>query len=149
MKFKFVIYGVNCLKSSIRPSLPVISSPLQFITLYNGNKEYIALVDSGAQINVIGEALVKSLESPQCCESSITRLRAVDNSVVPIHEWITIRVVLANGDHYEVPFAVVRDVKTAMIVGLPFLKQTGGQIDHKRKTIYTKQGPIPLMSTLR
>lgn len=122
-----------------------LTAPLQFISLMGQNNEFIALIDSGAQLNVMSEGLLASLNSYTDLPSNITRLRGVDDSFVQISSWITTTFTLPNGVTMEIPFAIVRNIKAAIILGLPFLNQLDGKIHHRRKVIDTKDGPIILM----
>lgn len=127
------------------PSSHQFTAPLQFVSLMDENREFIALIDSGAQLNVMSEGLLASLSSYTDLPSSITRLRGVDDSLVQITCWIATKFMLSNGETMEIPFAIVRNIKAAIILGLPFLKQLDGKIDHRHKVIDTTNGPIILL----
>ena len=120
-------------------------SPLQFIFLLNGREEFLALIDSGAQLNLLSEELLKFLNSYEIISSSVTHLKAVNDTSLLISQWIKVSFSLSNGEQVGIPFAVVKDIKSVIILGLPFLTKLRGQIDYRNKVISTPKGPILLM----
>lgn len=124
--------------------IPLLVSPLQFITLMNNNSELLALIDSGAQLNLISQELLRNLTF-NSIEGTVSRLRGVDNSVVKIVDWVLITMHLSNRMAVNVPFAVVNGIKSGVILGLPFLKQLRAKVDPANRIIEFPQGPLMLM----
>ena len=125
-----------------------LTSPLQFIELFNCNREYLALVDTGAQINLVNELIAEKIEVSSVLTSRIESLRGVDDSRVRISKWINADFVLKNGSKLCIPLAVTSGVKSLIILGLPFLKQIKGRIDPYHRLIDTTRGPIQLLETV-
>ena len=124
-----------------------LTSPLQFVELFNCNREYLALVDTGAQINLVNEVIAERIEVNSIISSSIESLKGVDDSRVKIRKWITADFVLKNGYKISLPLAVTEGVKALIILGLPFLKQIRGRIDPYNRLIEMTSGPIQLLET--
>lgn len=120
-------------------------APLYFISLINHSNEYLALIDSGAQLNVLSRDLVDTLSDVEEIACPISRLRGIDNAAVMISLWITVKFVLSNGTIAVVPMAVVNNIKTVIILGLPFLQQIQAKVDILNEVVETVHGPIIMM----
>jgi transposase InsO family protein len=127
-----------------------ITAPLAFLEFTNGShfKTLFALLDSGAQLNVIDLALLKTLQynrpqiEPQC-----PLLRGVQGHVTNIIKWISLPITLSNGQNESVTLAVVDGLPNGIIFGRPFLLQVRALVDHYNKTMTTAGGPIRLVES--
>ena len=67
----------------------VVVAPLQFITFINNNKEVVALVDSGAQLNLMDKVILNQLQYVHSSQA-IKVLRGVNNSRMQIQSWVQV-----------------------------------------------------------
>ena len=118
-------------------------SPLQFMPFMNGDQDYLALIDSGAQLNLMSEGIANQTQH-QPLDVKVHALRGVDDSRVSIQRWIQVPVRLTNGQQLCVPFAVVACIKAAVVLGLPFLKRIRARVHHHEAFMEATGGPIPL-----
>ena len=92
----------------------------------------------------MSEGLLDCLKEYWTVDSDITRLKGVNGSPVCITKWIVASFTLSNDQTLEIPFAVVAKIKASIILGLPFLVQLVGRIDHTNRVIETEKGNISL-----
>lgn len=131
------------------PNDQQLTSPLQFVTLYSDRCEFLALVDTGAQLNLISEDLLEKVRVEKALSSTILRLRGVDNSCLEISKWVCVKFILSNGTAASVPFAVVKSPQSMIILGLPFLKDVKARVDPTNRMIETYEGPLQLLEGCR
>ena len=120
------------LVSSKKESVNV--APLQFITFINNDREIFALIDSGAQVNLIDKTLLSHLQYVKTKET-IKTLRGVNNASMSIATWVPIAIHLPNGSTSSIPFALVEGIKSNVILGLWFLTQIRAKVDPYNKMI--------------
>ena len=124
-----------------------VSTPLQFIEFHNNNRYFLALLDSGAQLNVINTKLLSTLKyHPTDHHPSFTTLQGVQGKSSTIQEWVEITISLSNGQTEQVIFAAINDFPNGIILGLPFLTKTGAVVDYANGVLTTIHGPICLTS---
>ena len=123
-------------------------SPLQFIEIWNNGHEFVGMLDSGAQLNVISENLLPFLKIKKIpCQ--ISQVQGFSGGASEIQEWVEIPFTLTNGRMAAVTFAVLPNIGTQLILGLPFLKEVKGVLDHYNKIIETPEGPIQILEGRR
>lgn len=120
------------------------SAPLEFLQFTSGNLGFIALLDSGAQLNVMNGKLLHgltydSIEIPVFC------VYGMQGSASKIDKWIILKIVLANGQSIDVTFAIMNDVPNLIILGRPFLLQVEAVVDHVNCLMATKLGTVSLI----
>lgn len=101
--------------------------PLQFLMLNQGHAEFLALIDSGAQANLISSDLLSQLKfvfvkGPQF------RIRSVSNHPIEIVNWVSLKLNITPTISCDAVFAVIENVKSIAILGLPFL--VGNRAEH-------------------
>jgi hypothetical protein len=101
------------------------------MSFMNNEDDYLALIDSGAQLNLISENLARKMTHHEL-KVNVHTLQGIDDSRVGIKKWIAAPITLTNGTRVEVPFAVVRAIRAAIILGLPFLKAIQAQVNHAK-----------------
>jgi RNase H-like domain found in reverse transcriptase/Reverse transcriptase (RNA-dependent DNA polymerase)/Integrase zinc binding domain/Integrase core domain len=123
------------------------SVPLQFVEFRNNNRHFLALLDSGAQLNVINTLLLRKLQhKPTNSHPMFNSLQGVQGKASLIHQWVDIRLCLSNGHEEIATFAAIDDLPNGIILGLPFLVQTRATVDYSNKILTTRHGPICLTS---
>ena len=122
---------------------------LQFVTITNNQKDFLALVDSGAQLNLISEDLVESLQVEQSLRCDICNFRGVGNDKMKIDMWILVKLDLANGATVRVPLAVVKQMENMVILGLPFLIQVKARIDPRNQLLELPAGPLQMINNMQ
>ncbi|KAH0471532.1 MAG: hypothetical protein KVP17_001152 [Porospora cf. gigantea B] len=107
-----------------RPS-PRVSSPLQFLTLSQGNREYYGLVDTGSQINLIDVDLVGTLRHEEVLPTTEgeTEFRGIAGGSTPILGWAVLTLCLPTGEAVTTPFALVSRPPARLVLGLPFFHE--------------------------
>lgn len=109
----------------------------------NKQSTFLALVDSGSQLNLISHMLLPFLEY-KTCPSPIKTLRGVSNTQQKIKEWITLSVVLPNGATPILKCAVVADLPCIALFGLPFLHSVNATHNIPHGILTTPAGPLVL-----
>lgn len=125
-------------------NIPPASESHLFIEFVNGRKEFVALIDGGAQINVVSEGLLHEL-SYQNCWGPFTSMRWGDGNPCGVRGWILLPITLSNSRKTWVRAAVVCGIQKTLIFGRPFLKECGAQVCHASAVLTTPEGPIPLL----
>ena len=131
---------------SILRQLRYFSVPLEFVEFTNNRHRFVALLDSGAQLNVINTQLLSKLDyltlhPPKHLET----LQGVQGQISPIERWIEISIQLNNGHNVILQMAVIKDLANGIIFGRPFLLQVQAVVDHFNRLMMTKFGPVNLI----
>lgn len=111
----------------------------------SNNSTFLALIDSGSQLNLISHILLPFLNY-QPCPSPIKSLRGVANTPQRIEKWITLQVALPNGSTPVLRCAVVANLPCVALFGLPFLHGIRATHDIGNGILTTTTGPIVLQS---
>ena len=119
-------------------------SQLQYLSLLQRNIQLFALIDSGAQVNLISEHLCSALIVKDKFKPDIRQLRGMGGATTTILYWALIPFTFENGHIDDFPFAIIQGNSTLVIFGLPGLKQLNASINHALKYSKTPFGPIPL-----
>lgn len=99
----------------VNVSTAVNLTELQFLALAHRDREYFALVDSGAQINLLSANLLHNFNYKLMESEQPRRLRGVNDSSINIELWVKINFHLENGEPVTIPFAVVQGIKTSIL----------------------------------
>lgn len=89
-RVKFVNPIVYALPA-LTPTTNRHSYPLQFIEFANGNNQFIALVDSGSQLNLINSNLLPHINH-RAVPCTIPAIRGVGGTLTRITEWIELSI---------------------------------------------------------
>ena len=108
------------------------------------------LVDSGAQVNMINNSLVKHLKLPS--KPSNVQLKWIDDSLKSGNHSVTNMDLLLNGQSFNLDETIVCDLATYdIILGVPFLDNTQAILSHRNGrtiSLYNKEGQeVTLHST--
>lgn len=119
------------------------AAPLIFINAAYKGQHLLAMVDSGAEVNVIGEELVKKLK---CCYLPPRKLSLKGcGGSTTISQWVIMDLQLSNGQQCEITAVVAKEFGTALLLGSPFLHETGAIIDYGSYLLKTKYGATQLV----
>jgi hypothetical protein len=125
---------------------PTACAPHLFIEVQNRRNDFVALVDGGAQINVISESMIKNSEMTyQKTDGPYMSMKWGDGTKCMIAKWVLLPLLLPNGLKTFVRVAAIRGIRRTFILGRPFLKDIRGSVDHDAGVLTTPQGPIPLL----
>ena len=105
-----------------------------YIPIKVGNLKCSSLIDSGADINVISEQLIRNIPC-QKVKPDKQFITAVDNQRVAILYMIFVDVDIG-GHKLNVKFYVVSDLHPTVILGLDFLKSQHIVLDFKNKKLH-------------
>jgi len=103
---------------------------LLFVEVWQARHRIMALVDSGAEVNLIGADLLPVL-TYSVVEAVSPRVRGVGGALSPIVEWVKTSLTLENGFVYKGVFAALKELGTACILGMPFLRSSEAVVDFK------------------
>lgn len=93
-----------------------------------GNHELLAMVDTGAVVSTVSKALVSQL-GLQVSTGSGVILRMPNSSLISACGKVDIQVSFQNGIHILMPFVIIEDLLTPLILGLDFLAAYACQLD--------------------
>lgn len=119
------------------------SATLQFMSFLNNGYVFTALIDTGAQLNLLGEDLLAHMEYEQI-EGRSQNIRGIQGHETRIRQWVKLQIELTNQDVVTAPFAVMKELAGVVIIGRPLLVQLGAIIDMQLNIMETTKGPIPL-----
>ena len=137
------------LVGSILRQLRYFSVPLEFVEFTNNGHRFVALLDSGAQLNVINTRLLSKLDySILHPPKHLNTLQGVQGQISPIEKWIEISIQLNNGHNTTLQLAVIKDLSNGIIFGRPFLLQVQAVVDHFNRLMITKHGPVNLIEDI-
>jgi transposase InsO family protein len=118
--------------------------PLQFIEFLNNDKEFLGMLDSGAQINVISDDLLSSMQYEDF-EYLIKSARGVSGKPLPVIGWARVPMIFRNGKMTAAEFAVVSGIKSTILLGLPILHQTKSVLDPRNLLLTMPEGPVQIL----
>ena len=95
-------------------------SDLRFVRLYQGRKIIYGLLDSGAQVNVIGSAQLKRLEHTLMDYPSLP-ITGFNQSKAQAASWSTV-IMYINGRSFKLIVAEVEHLDLGLVLGLPFFE---------------------------
>lgn len=107
---------------------------LLFVELWQRKHRILGLVDSGSEINLIGEGLLDHISYASAGNIS-KYIRGVGGARSQVLRWVSLTLELENGVQYIGPFAVLRELGTAMILGLPFLRGVNAVLDFNKNIL--------------
>lgn len=144
LTFDFIPFCFATSLVEILRQLNIFTAPLEFLSLMNNGMHFEALVDSGAQLNLVNSRLLPFLTYKKV-ESPIKQIQGVGGNPSVVNGWVQFMVALQNNQKVEITAAVLPNIKQQCIVGCPFLYQVKAVIDHFNGVITTELGSIPLL----
>lgn len=144
-----LVSRVSVFASSISHVLNIFSDNVQFdfIELFHRRNAYIAVLDSGAQTNLIHPAILKFFMQRETKGSS-QFFGGVQGRRSTIDKYVSIPMSFTKGLRESVTFAASHDAPRTILVGKPFHQQVAAVVDHGNYILTTKEGPIPLLQGL-
>lgn len=120
--------------------------PLYVVEFYNNREWFTALIDTGAQLNIVNERFLPYLEyRDEDCP--LFRVRGLGGLTQQIKKWIMVPIYPGTppkGDEWvkvwTTPMAVLEHTPCPILLGLPFLCGVNGRIDLPREKLFTKVG---------
>ena len=117
------------------------SCPLDFIRIYSNELSFIALLDSGAQVNLISSDLLTQLHTFDT-SGPFSQIQGIGDKSTKIQRWVRVTAHLENGEAFEMNAAVIKSLPKGIILGQPFLQAQKGIIDCNNGILSTTKGPI-------
>lgn len=142
----YLATAVEVLTSTLKTSpgkLP--AKPLQFLPIVNGTARYLALMDGGSELNMISEELLPELRNYKPKELPLTRVFGAFSGAEEPSPWIDMEIILPNGKRITVPFAVVKNRKNMIVLGMEFFHEYKAAQDYAIATLRTKLGTFALV----
>lgn len=119
-------------------------APLYFLPLITeNNTPVVGMIDSGAEINVIGSQLVETLGG-HTEERSPLRVNGCGGASV-ISKFIKLVLKLPRHQYIELSAGVSPYFKNLLILGAPFLHATKGYLDYEKHQYITHFGCVPCL----
>jgi len=101
------------------------------------------MIDSGAEINVIGSELIKKLKVKKI-QSHILAMQGVTGSKETVDKWVEISVVMENGSHIKIEAAVLPSLGENLILGMPFILSINAVPHFHKGILESKFGSVEL-----
>lgn len=122
-----------------------VTGDLLFVEFMNNDKSYLALIDSGAQLNVISQSILDMCEYEVLSAVQLSEIAGVNGAKSRIEKWVLFPVKLANGINKVIKTAVIQFPRPTIIFGIPFLNEVQAKIDFTSSTMDTHAGPMILL----
>lgn len=107
-------------------------APLYFLEFVNDERVYLALLDSGVQVNLVDERLLAVLRHEVVGEGSrIRQIQNADGGQVRIVKWIDYVAHFPDGKPIVVRAAVLPRLPVSILLGMPFLSESQAVVNYK------------------
>lgn len=116
-------------------------APLLFVKVRNNKQWLVAMIDSGAEINVIGKGLLPKMRCERLPDHPLNLSGCGGQS--RSSKWVRIPLTFANGLQIEIDAIVGAEFGTALILGSPFLHECRIGIEYDGCYLRTRLGAIP------
>lgn len=126
---------------------PKPPAPLLFAQVKNGNRNYMAMIDTGAQVNVIGPDLIGHLQKESL--NSIPMGLEGCGGESKASDWYSVPLEFGNGLRVEIDAVVSAEFGTALILGSQFLHEYDIGIEYSPPHLRTSRGNVPCLKGLR
>lgn len=116
------IEGLPVTREAAGRSTPLVSTkgaPLWFAKVGNGKSDFLAMIDSGAQVNVVGKRLVDRLTYTKLDRHTLELSGCGGRSTAS--EWVRVPLEFSNGLKVEEEMIVSYEFGEALVLGAPFL----------------------------
>lgn len=141
--FQWVIQGcVRCVNALTYLS---VTGELLFLEFMNNQQSYLALIDSGAQLNLMSESVLSNCDYKILSTVQVSEIAGVNGVKSKIEKWISLSVNLANGFSQIIKVAVIQFHRPMIIFGMPFLNDVKAKIDFATGVMDTIAGPTILL----
>jgi hypothetical protein len=104
-----------------------VDATLRFLQVRQDFKEFWAMIDTGAQVNVCGEDVEKELEG-EFVKTNVRQLRAAFNGIGGVLRWKRVRFDI-DGEEVVVVLGIVPALRDVIIFGLRFLEDYKANVD--------------------
>lgn len=118
--------------------------PLCFMKIRVLLENFLAMIDTGSEVNVVGSELLEKMyfEDWMTSRIELKGCGGTDES----SRWVRIPVELPTKQTLWIPAVVSKQFGTALILGSPFLKDIKASINYEKNVIETAEGEIPLVN---
>lgn len=117
---------------------------LLFVPLTVDRSEILGLLDSGAEVSVIGQELSRRLGLPRRNGPKLSLHGC--GGTTGTSGWVQLDAMLPTGRHVSLLVIENAEFGTALILGTPFLKYLDGEIHYNARVLQTPSGPVSLLS---
>lgn len=119
---------------------------LLYLPLYHENTEMFALVDTGAQVNIVAEALLPSIPH-EVLDIQLESIAGI-GSKQPLLKWIKTTLMLQNGQYVSLIAGVLKQLTCSIILGVAFLTDIEALINVAAGNLTSRiVGNLPLSRT--
>lgn len=118
---------------------------LLFIKIHHKNQAYLALIDSGAQLNVLSKHIFDACNAEILQNGRVMQITGVNGTKSCVSHWVRMPIRLNNHNAVEIDFAVVDIFPPTVILGMPFLKKLEAIIDFRQGIFLSCIGTVPLI----
>ncbi len=119
-------------------------APLRFLELRQARREFLGMIDSGAQISVVGSKLLKKLRY-QVLPRSRGVIRGVGGQREDVKRWVKVYFRLSNGQEVCVEAGEVPSLDDVFILGLPFILESGMQLDFRNNLCHMGDQAVEML----
>lgn len=122
---------------------------LLFMSCKNPSTDFFAMIDSGAQINLISKNVAYHCTSFPSPSRQKIQISGVGGTKTRVIEWVYLPVEMPSGQKCNVEAAVYDEESPTVIFGMPFLRQVRARVDFVNDIMDTANGPVVLHRLLR
>jgi transposase InsO family protein len=127
----------------------MVTGDLMFLEFNNNGACYYALIDSGAQLNVISSSLLQFCSWKVVNDVQVFSIAGVNGMKSKVIKWISMDVTLGNERSLDVILAVIDLPKSTIIFGMPFLNSIKARVDFSSSILHIFNSPVMLLRVPR
>lgn len=117
---------------------------LRFLELRQGKLEFLGMLDSGAEISVVGPEVLKKVRF-DVIDGHTKFIRGVDGKQQRVKRWVRFKSRLCNGEEVVIEAAEVPTLNNILILGLPFITATGMRLDFRNNLVEVKGQGVEML----
>lgn len=122
---------------------------LLFMSCKNPSVDFFAMIDSGAQVNLVSKTVADLCTSFPCPSRQKIQISGVGGMKTKVNGWIYLPVELPSGQKCNIEAAVYNEESPTVIFGMPFLRQVRARVDFVNDVMDTPNGPLILHRLMR
>lgn len=115
-------------------------APLLYAKVRNNKQWLVAMIDSGAEVNVVGKELLSKIQYERLVDHPLGLTGCGGRSWAS--QWVKVPVAFSNGLRVDIIAIVGVEFGTALIFGAPFLHANKVGIEYDGCYLSTKAGPV-------
>lgn len=117
---------------------------LRFLALRQGRREFLGMVDTGAEVSVIGSQILKRLKY-EIIPGRSGVIRGVNGQREAIKRWVRIKMRLENGMEILVEAGEVETLSDVFILGLPLIEDKGMRLDFRNNLCHVAGSAVEML----